>query len=179
MLYPMLMRLSFLVVAVAGVLVSGCAGASRVHVSYDLRERMREADSTATPPGVEEAFRVLLVGDAGAPSTDGSDPLLATLRHHARIAGPNSATVFLGDNIYSDGLPPVGDPGRPEAEARLHSQLDAVSDAPGQVFFIPGNHDWKNSQPGGRAQLLEQEAYVESVLGDGAFLPSNGFPGPV
>ncbi|GAB5535853.1 MAG: metallophosphoesterase [Rubricoccaceae bacterium] len=173
------MRVSFFALGLASTLLAGCAGANRVHIDFDLRERMAAADTTAVTPGVEETFRVLLVGDAGAPETDEADPLLATLRHHVLEAGPNSATIFLGDNIYSDGLPPVDDPRRPEAEARLRSQLDAVADAPGRVFFIPGNHDWKHSQPGGRAQLREQEIYVENVLGEGSFLPSNGFPGPV
>ncbi|MEO0560456.1 MAG: metallophosphoesterase, partial [Bacteroidota bacterium] len=166
-------------VALAGALLAGCSGSRHVHVSFDLRERIEASDTTVAAPDVEETFRVLLVGDAGAPQTDGSDPLLATLRHHAMQAGPNSATIFLGDNIYPNGLPPVENPRRAEAEARLRSQLDAVADAPGRVFFIPGNHDWRHSREGGRAQLLEQEAFVESVLGEGSFLPSDGFPGPV
>ena len=158
--------------------LSGCAAPGRVHVASDLRDRI-EAASTADTSGVVETFRVLLVGDVGAPETDGTDPLLATLRAHALAAGPNSATVFLGDNVYSNGLPPVDDPDRAEAEARLRVQVEAVADAPGRAFFIPGNHDWKHSRPGGRQQLLEEEAFVEAALGEGSFLPSNGFPGPV
>ena len=147
----------------------------QVHVADALQDRA--LDPVAAPD--TSAFRVILVGDAGAPETDERDPLLATLRWHAEAAGPNSAVVFLGDNIYPDGLPPEGEPDRAEAESRLRAQVDAVAGLPGRAVFIPGNHDWKHSQPGGLEQLRRQEAYVEEALGEGSFLPSNGFPGPV
>lgn len=159
-----------------GLVLAGCTGPGQIYVADDLRERAVADDSAAASP---VAYRVLLVGDAGAPETDGPDPLLATLRHHAQAAGPNSAVVFLGDNLYPDGLPPAGDERRPEAERRLQAQIDAVADAPGRAVFIPGNHDWNHSRPGGLAQVAEQEAFVEARLGPGSFLPSGGFPGPV
>lgn len=160
------------------LLLTGCAG-SGVYVSDTLRERIAETDSARMKPSARPAFRVLLVGDAGAPNLEAPDPVLALLRHHAEAAGPNSATVFLGDNVYANGLPPEDDPRRAEAEARLQVQIDAVDGVPGRVVFVPGNHDWKHSRPGGLAQVRRQEAFVEAALGPGTFLPSNGFPGPV
>ena len=171
--FPPMMRVVSLL---AAVLFAGCATSHSVHVAPEVRDRI-EADSTVVAPEAAETFRVLLVGDAG--SADAGDPLLALLRHHAENAGPNSATVFLGDNIYPDGLPPADHPGRARAEAHLRAQLDAVAGAPGRAFMVPGNHDWNDSEPGGLARLQEQEALVESVLGEGSFLPSNGFPGPI
>lgn len=163
-------RLALLLVLV----LTGCAGPGSVYVSDALQERAEtHADTTAL------SFRVILVGDAGAPVTDEPDPLLTTLRHHADDAGERSAVVFLGDNLYDDGLPPEDDPDRADAEARLQAQIDAVADAPGRTVFLPGNHDWNHSQAGGREQLRRQEAFVEAALGPGAFLPSDGFPGPV
>lgn len=157
------------------LVLTGCAGPGSVYVAEAFEERAIPADSVLGAP----AFRVILVGDAGAPETDEPDPLLATLRHHAEAAGPNSAVVFLGDNVYSDGLPPEDDPRRPEAEARLQAQIDAVSGIPGRVVFIPGNHDWNHSREGGLEQVRIQEDFVEAALGEGTYLPSNGFPGPV
>ena len=151
-------------------LLAGCAGTGTVHVADGFGD-------PAPPDSTAPAFRVVLVGDAGAPEAD--DPLLATLRHHAHAAGENSAVVFLGDNVYPDGLEAEGDPGRAESEARLQAQIDAVAGAPGRVVFVPGNHDWKHSAPGGLEQVRRQEAFVEAALGPGTFLPSNGFPGPV
>ena len=171
------MRLRLPAIGLAAVLLAGCASSGSVHVAPGLASRIEAADTTAAD--AEETFRVLLVGDAGAPDREDGAALLALLRAHAQAAGPNSATVFLGDNLYPDGLPPEGDPDRAQAEARLQAQIDAVADAPGRAVFVPGNHDWNHSKRGGRARLLEQEAFVEAALGEGSFLPSDGFPGPV
>ncbi|HEX9952683.1 MAG TPA: metallophosphoesterase, partial [Rubricoccaceae bacterium] len=160
---------------------AGCRSTGRVFVAPTFGAYgSRPADSTLLAPFAAETYRVLLVGDTGKPRTDGPDPLLDLLRAHAEAAGPNSATVFLGDNVYPDGLPPEGAPGRALAEARLRAQLAAVGEAPGRVIVIPGNHDWQNSGEGGLDQVRRQEAFVEAALGErGQFLPSNGFPGPV
>ena len=169
----------FLLVAVA-LLGVGCSSMTRVYVAPDLRRASpdrAEALPSDSALGATIAYRVFLVGDAGA--TEAGDPLLATLRQHAEAAGENSLTVFLGDNVYPAGLPPEGDPARPEAERRLQAQIDAVSGAAGRAVFLPGNHDWQHGRRGGLAQLARQEAFVEAALGNGAFLPSQGFPGPV
>lgn len=170
-----------LLLAATGV---GCGSASRIYVSPPLRDAAAQEDTDVAGAaagdsalGAEVAYRVLLVGDAGAPEE--GDPLLATLAAHAAQAGDNSLTVFLGDNVYDDGMPPEGDLRRPEAERRLQAQIDAVAVAPGRAIFLPGNHDWNHSRAGGLEQLARQEAYVESALGPGSFLPSRGFPGPV
>jgi hypothetical protein len=158
-------------------LLAGCAATGSRYLSPELSRR---AQAPPDPDRPAVSHRVLLVGDAGAVRTGGPDPVLATLRAHALAADSASTVVFLGDNVYVDGLPPEGARDRPEKEAILRAQLDAVAGIPGRTIFVPGNHDWKHSRPGGLAQLREQEQFVESVLGDrGAFLPSGGFPGPV
>ena len=105
--------------------------------------------------------------------------MLALLRAHLDAAGPQSAVVFLGDNVYPAGLPPIVSPDRAEAERRLDAQLDALRGYAGQVFFLPGNRDWQNAGPDGLAAVRREESYVEAALGRGdAFLPSDGLPGP-
>ncbi len=165
-------RPSLAVLAVA--LAAGCTSTGRTYVSPALTSGA--ADTAEASP---VAYRVLLIGDAGAVRTDGADPVLGTLRAHAEAAGPQSITVFLGDNVYPHGLPPAGDPDRARAEAILDAQIDALRSLPGRALFLPGNHDWKNSKAGGLQQLREQEAYLKARLGSkGTFLPSGGFPGP-
>lgn len=131
------------------------------------------------PPGDSLlSYRVFLIGDAGAATPD--SPTIQLLRTMTQAAGEQSTTVFLGDNIYCCGLPDSSAADRAEAEMRLRAQLDAVKDAPGQVFFIPGNHDWNDDLRGGRAALARQEAFVEAYLERGnTFLPNDGFPGPI
>ncbi|MGE3345614.1 MAG: hypothetical protein AB7L71_19500, partial [Vicinamibacterales bacterium] len=60
----------------------------------------------AMPPPVGTITQsVVLIGDAGAPSVDG-DPVLQHLRRWLEAANHDTTVVFLGDNIYPDGLPP-------------------------------------------------------------------------
>ena len=135
-----------------------------------------QSDSLPTTP----EFTVFLIGDAGVPVAGGQDPNLNLLRSQLRTAGKNSAVVFLGDNIYPEGLPDAGAPGRPEAERRLGDQLNILADYPGRVVFLPGNHDWQRGGGKGWQYLRNQEKFTEAHLGRGnAFLPDGGCPGPV
>ncbi len=155
-------------------LTAGCAG-SRTYIHPDL-----QAMQARPAPDSGEVYQVLLVGDTGAPRVDGTDPVLEMLDRHLTAAGDSSAIVFLGDNIYPSGLPPIFDESRAEAEARLDVQLDMLRDYPGQIFFIPGNHDWADGGPDGLSAVRRQESYIEAALGRGdVFIPSDGFPGPI
>ena len=126
----------------------------------------------------EAAYRVFLIGDAGAPAPD--EPALRLLKAQLQAADPErSAVVFLGDNVYPAGLPDSADVGFDEARRRLTAQLDAVEGFGGRVVFVPGNHDWNDSRPEGLAAVRRQERFVEAYLDRGnAFLPDHGYPGP-
>lgn len=145
---------------------------------YGKSERGWESTTLAS---AELSHQVFLIGDAGAAHTDGKDPVLSLLSNKLHEAGKNSSVLFLGDNIYPYGLPSVDEEEeRAEAEAYLKAQLDAVKSHAGNVFFIPGNHDWKKSQRGGLAAVNRQEDFVETYLGrEDAFVPDHGCPGPV
>lgn len=127
------------------------------------------------------AFTVYLIGDAGGSPPDGTAPAIRLLGTYLKNERPNSAVVFLGDNIYESGMPPVTAPERELAEHRINEQIKIVKDYPGQVVFIPGNHDWGGEGIGGSVETLRrQEAYVEAALDSAnVFLPDDGFPGPV
>ena len=117
---------------------------------------------------------VLLIGDAGLPRLEGTEPVLEALHAEASRDPERTVVVFLGDNIYPDGMPPEGDGSRPRAEAILRRQADAVGAARG--IFIPGNHDYH----GGRRDALRRQAEAVARLGNSriAFLPRGGCPGP-
>lgn len=133
------------------------------------------------PDPATRSYAIYLLGDAGElPHEDGPNPL-SVLEGFIAQEGPNSAVVYLGDNIYPSGMPAQNDPGRAESEHIIDRQTEPLEDYEGQVVFIPGNHDWGGRGIGGeRARLRLQEIYVEDKLDRGnSFLPDRGFPGPV
>lgn len=124
-------------------------------------------------------YTVFLIGDAGKPNLDGPDAVLDLLKKQIHIAGKNSATIFLGDNIYNAGLPDTTAKDYPLAKTRINKQLEILKDYTGKVYFIGGNHDWNQGKRDGWARMLRQEAYIENYLQRGnIFLPDNGAAGP-
>ncbi len=141
------------------------------------------------PDSTRIRYRVFLIGDVGnpIPVAKGGEPSLNYLRQQMLLAGKNSTTIFLGDNIYNYGMPPEGSYDRENAERRLTAQLDVFKNYPGEKYMTPGNHDWIQGAPGGLAQVNREQAFVEqymrkdsavfSYTGD-FFLPRDGCPGP-
>ncbi|MDX1627991.1 MAG: metallophosphoesterase, partial [Fulvivirga sp.] len=124
-------------------------------------------------------YTVFLVGDGGKVSPD-QIAVLDLLKDQLLEVGEKGAVVYLGDNIYPKGMPPVNSPGREDAEKYINSQINAVKHFEGRKFFIPGNHDWAQGRRIGFENLIRQEEFVESRLDSAnVFLPSRGCPGPV
>ena len=116
-----------------------------------------------------------LVGDAGYSPIGGMSEGLQVFHNYLKDKDTKGAlAIFLGDNIYPDGMPPKGAPDRVATEYRLDAQINAVENFKGQIYFIPGNHDWYNE---GLYGLKRQEAYFEEKLKDrNVFQPTNGCP---
>lgn len=130
--------------------------------------------------GIAPVFSVFLVGDGGAAPIKSPNSVFESLRKDLLDTGKSGAVVFLGDNVYPDGLPPEGDLLRDQSVQRLTTQLSAVEDYEGQVLFVPGNHDWQSSGVDGLEWVRRQEVFVEEYLNRGnVFLPDNGESGPV
>jgi hypothetical protein len=130
----------------------------------------------------EVAHRLLLIGDAGAPATGGEPVLLALERYASSI--PNKTTiVFLGDNIYKDGMPDKSSDSRNDAERRIDAQIDVIRHTGARGIFIPGNHDWANGRPEGWNYIKNLGNYIDSVANDDAIrvhlYPPGGCPGPL
>ncbi|WP_207427691.1 metallophosphoesterase [Pedobacter sp. SYSU D00535] len=148
----------------------------------------------ATPPdSTKLKYTVFVIGDAGRPDDDVQEPTLKLLQKQLfdstrivkgdtsrNISRPEDVVLFVGDNIYETGLPEPDAPDRKEKERRIIAQMDVVKEFRGRKIFIPGNHDWNESRPGGLAAVQRQEAFVEAYLdSNDVFMPSNGCPGPV
>ena len=135
-------------------------------------------------PNNKLLYTVFLIGDVGAPELDG-EPSMLLMRRQMEEAGMNSATIFLGDNVYHNGLPPVGAYDREVSEKRLNAQLDILKGYEGEKYMIPGNHDWNHSGRGGLDYVIREQNYVNQylteeniVVGGDFFVPGNGCPGP-
>jgi predicted phosphodiesterase len=130
----------------------------------------------------EVAYKVFLVGDAGKDTAAG--PALA-LMGEALAKEPNSTVIFLGDNVYYQGLE-HNKRKFPVSEKKLLSQLNLLDNYKGKVFIIPGNHDWKAGKWKGKRAILFQGEYVEKYLDkttvankeEPNFVPALGLPGP-
>lgn len=162
-------RLTFLVLLVAAL--SGCA--------HRLTGPIHSADG---PPWIAEGIarqtalieirhRVLIIGDTGYFLED--DPTLDALDHWASSVD-SSSVLFLGDNIYDEGLT---DDAREHGERILSQQLEATRV---RKIFIPGNHDWgllpKNQSA---KSIRNQQAFVDEwPAGHAEFIPKEGCMGP-
>ena len=139
-----------------------------------------QAPVTLAPAGGEEIETSLfLVGDAG--HADRPDhPVLSALRDAAAVNSIRSHILFLGDNVYPDGLPETGSPRRRAAELRLDTQIDAARASGAATIFVPGNHDWALQRQEGWDQVRREGRYVVERGGANVrFLPEDGCPGPV
>ncbi len=120
-------------------------------------------------------YRLLLLGDGGAPKPD--EPVLKTLHEWTAKDAERTSIVFLGDNLYPEGMT---ERKRHEAPDRLTPQLTVAKSTGAHGLFIPGNHDWASGRAEGHNALRAQEEFINDVLaGESNFLPSGGSPGPV
>ncbi|MEJ8755421.1 metallophosphoesterase [Pontibacter sp. H259] len=132
------------------------------------------------PPENEKLYSLAMLGDIGALATDGTDPVMATLKEWQVTNTAAGIAVFLGDNVYPVGLPPEGHRHRQLAESRLQTLLGQLKDHNTHSIFLSGNHDWNKGRPDGYQYMLRQEKYIVDALQDTeSYLPSHGCPGPV
>ena len=128
----------------------------------------------ATFPNKEIDRTFFLIGDAGKSPLNGMSTGLRIFENHIKERDTKDDFVlFLGDNIYPDGLPGKNHKERASAENNLKAQINAVKGFKGRTIFIPGNHDWYAD---GVEGVKRQEKYIEEALGDDTFLPENGCP---
>jgi hypothetical protein len=130
-------------------------------------------------PGLDAIeTRLVLLGDGGNPDPRG-EPVLRAVAAQLEGMADRAVVVFLGDNVYPAGLPPVGAAGRPEAERRLAAQVDLVVRSGARGIFVPGNHDWDRGGADGWEAVRRQERYVaDRGAGRVHLAPGGGCPGP-
>jgi hypothetical protein len=122
---------------------------------------------------------LFLIGDAGSHAYDG-EPVLRELALQSDSLRPvRQYVVFLGDNVYPRGIPPVGHPRREDAERRLAAQVLAIRKGSAQGLLIPGNHDWDRQGRDGWNAIRRQDSLARRFGGtDVRLAPCGGCPGP-
>ncbi len=144
---------------------SGCS----LHVT---KETLAPADLETT---------LFLIGDAGEPDPREPTLVLDSLSAQAAQIPGRAVIVFLGDNVYPNGIPEEGQAEYADARRRLEPQVNAIPKGV-RGIFIPGNHDWggESGTPFGLFAIRLQEKMIASMAGgrDIKMLPVNGCPGP-
>lgn len=118
----------------------------------------------------KSVYSFYLIGDAGNAEMGKSIDALDFFKAELEKAPKNSTALFLGDNVYPEGMYPKKHPDYDLVKHRIDIQIDAVKKFKGKPIFLPGNHDWYNGVDG----LKRQEKIVEKALGKNSFLPENG-----
>ena len=122
---------------------------------------------------------IFLLGDAGSSAYDG-EPVLQELAHQSDSLRPaRQFVVFLGDNVYPRGVPPLGHADRDDAERKIAAQVVAIRKGSAQGLLIPGNHDWDRQGRDGWNSIRRQDTLVRKFGGEDVRLaPAGGCPGP-
>lgn len=131
------------------------------------------------------AHSIYLIGDAGKDTMPG---LALQMLGRELKNDPNSTVIFLGDNVYQRGL--EGKEGSEKyrvASLKLLAQLSQTENHKGNVYWLPGNHDWKAGRWQGMETVKVEAAFVENYYRNHAdiinrngpvFIPKDAFPGP-
>lgn len=122
--------------------------------------------------------RIVLIGDAGSFQL-GKHPVVDAVEKNIKLDS-NTTIVFLGDNLYTWGLPDDAYSNYVVSRSILDSQVSIAGNSGAKVYFIPGNHDWAREGPGGWEAILRQERYVDALGNKNVkYYPEDGCPGPV
>ncbi|GLB51443.1 hypothetical protein NBRC110019_04820 [Neptunitalea chrysea] len=157
---------SYLVFIFLLILFNGCA---------TYKAQFLEENTTVSYPTektVEKRF--FLIGDAGNAPYGETTLGLKAMKSVLDTISNQDYVLFLGDNLYPKGMPKKDSPNRELAEYRLDAQVNALEGFPGEIIFIPGNHEYYSE---GVKGLEREEKYLNKKLKDKqkqTFFPKDG-----
>lgn len=123
--------------------------------------------------------RILLIGDAGK-LTNEKISGVEKARSLFNINDGKTSIIFLGDNIYENGLPDLSSKNYDEKRKVIDEQIGLVKGTNAKAWFVMGNHDWNEGKARGFEQVRNQQQYIESLqLSNVEVMPKNGCPGPL
>jgi hypothetical protein len=168
------------------LVVAGCSLNEFVTTCPSSSPGVRVPVECADPGGVDREAVLFLVGDAGyVPFAQ--NPVLQDMRARVNALSDRGVSVmvlYLGDNVYEEGV--RADHLEEDLEL-LHAQVSVVEENVARARFVPGNHDWANTNNAvGRSRLKAQESALRDdsvalrAMGGDTFpmVPEAGCPGP-
>ncbi len=124
-------------------------------------------------------YSILFFGGADR-TQDNTAPAMNKLKEQLRAVDKGSI-ILLGNNGAKRGLTDSTHSNiRQKTEDVLRKKLDMFSAFNGDIYVIPGNHDWDDGGKQGYKRVTLLEEYVEGVIDreQDVVVPSNGCPGP-
>jgi len=134
----------------------GCGTSKKPYIKKGVMDNL-------SLPNQELVHTAFLIGDAGGLDDYEKEENIVFEAVEQMIAseGKNQSLIYLGDNIYPQGLDRKKAADRPRQEQILDAHLDLAASHKGETYFIPGNHDWNDARPGGRKATRRQYKYVQ------------------
>jgi len=144
---------------------------AQVHPTGDTLSKLQLTGDTISK-------RIVLIGDAGQ-LTNGRHPIVDAVRSLIKLDS-NTTVIFLGDNLYPNGLPDNENRSYPANRAVLDTQLSVVAGTKANLYMMPGNHDWAGGGRNGYNAILREQLYVTFTNKNrrAHYLPEDGCPGP-
>ena len=122
--------------------------------------------------------KLILIGDAGD-FKGGRHPVIDAVRQTTKL-DKKTTVLFLGDNLYTTGLPDDQYSYYDIRRSVLDTQIAIANGTDAKVYFIPGNHDWDKGGKDGWDAVVRQQQYIDSKGGKNVkFYPEDGCGGPV
>ena len=123
-------------------------------------------------PAGQPDFTLFLFGDTGNPhcaKAVNSHFYTNLLKHETE-----SAVLFLGDNVYPNGIPYKSGEKKKIAQAKLKVHLNELVDYSHRAYFLAGNHDYHKAFKSPKRILAQQElisSFNQKSKGEMAFRP--------
>lgn len=151
------------------IFILGACATRKAHFSVDYQ-----------PPTADSGkpdYAVLFFGGADK-SPDNGGSAFEGLKQHLETT-EKGALILLGNNGAKRGMSDsTAESSRKRTKRLLEGKLGAISAFKGDVFAVPGNHDWANGGRSGYQRILRLEEFLEDYLGENVLVPNNGCPGP-
>ncbi len=151
------------------IFILGACATHKAHYAVDYQQQNQET--------TQPAYSILFFGGADK-TPDNSASAFTGLTQHLS-ASENGALILLGNNGAKRGLPDTTATNNSQRIKRLiQNKLNAIKGYKGDVFIVPGNHDWADGGKSGYRRVIRLEEFVENYLDKDVFVPSDACPGP-
>jgi UDP-2,3-diacylglucosamine pyrophosphatase LpxH len=107
--------------------------------------------------------RIYLIGDTGKKAVLSKN--YKQFSHFISTDTP-SCVLYLGDNVYPKGIRPVGNKHHETDVEKMRIQLSLLKNHRGQMYMIPGNHDWQMGKMKGLEYVQRERDLVNQYLKD-------------